>query len=174
MDLYASTDFYPITHHPQEVFMASWIGTGGSNPGDVATNGSIGAGTSSPARKLEASDSAYQVARVSSSHTYGACLEINPTATGGKMWTLQGTANGASQGAGKLVFYANGDTRMTIDSTYGNLVAGGNVQATGGGYTGGHLVLGNYHIWVDTSGRLKIKNGLPVSDGEGVVVGTQT
>ena len=32
--------------------MASWIGTGGSNPGDVATSGSLGVGTTSPASKL--------------------------------------------------------------------------------------------------------------------------
>jgi hypothetical protein len=32
--------------------MASWIGTGGSNPGDVCTNGSVGIGTTSPSSKL--------------------------------------------------------------------------------------------------------------------------
>jgi Pectate lyase superfamily protein len=43
-----------------------------------------------------------------------------------------------------------------------------------GTWNGGHLLLGNYHIWVDSSGRLRIKNGAPTSDTDGVVVGAQT
>jgi hypothetical protein len=39
---------------------------------------------------------------------------------------------------------------------------------------GGPLQLGSYHIWVDTSGRLRIKNGVPTSETDGTVVGTQT
>jgi hypothetical protein len=36
--------------------MASWIGTGASNPGDVATNGKVGIGTTTPVGKLEVYD----------------------------------------------------------------------------------------------------------------------
>lgn len=36
------------------------------------------------------------------------------------------------------------------------------------------LRLGSYHLWVDTSGRLRIKNGAPTSDTDGTVVGTQS
>ena len=39
---------------------------------------------------------------------------------------------------------------------------------------GGKLQLGNYYLWVDSSGRLRIKNGVPTSDTDGTVVGTQT
>lgn len=39
--------------------MASWIGTGGSNPGDVATNGKIGAGVSSPSWSVDAAGRAF-------------------------------------------------------------------------------------------------------------------
>lgn len=31
-----------------------------------------------------------------------------------------------------------------------------------------------YHLWIDGSGRLRIKNGKATSDTDGVVVGTQT
>ena len=48
------------------------------------------------------------------------------------------------------------------------------VNVLGGGYDTGHLVLGSYHIWVDSAGRLRIKNGVPTSDTDGIVVGTQT
>jgi hypothetical protein len=34
--------------------------------------------------------------------------------------------------------------------------------------------LGNYRLWVDSSGRLRIKSGAPTSDTDGTVVGTQS
>jgi hypothetical protein len=36
------------------------------------------------------------------------------------------------------------------------------------------LILSPYNLWVDSSGRLRIKNGAPTSDTDGVVVGTQS
>jgi len=39
---------------------------------------------------------------------------------------------------------------------------------------GGKLQLGGYYLWVDSSGRLRIKNGAPTSDTDGTIVGTQT
>jgi hypothetical protein len=36
------------------------------------------------------------------------------------------------------------------------------------------LVMGSNYLWVDSSGRLRIKNGAPSSDTDGTVVGTQT
>lgn len=41
-----------------------------------------------------------------------------------------------------------------------------------GTWNGTHLVMGTYHFWVDTSGKLRIKNGAPTSDSDGTVVGT--
>lgn len=42
----------------------------------------------------------------------------------------------------------------------------------------GHFVFGNtynpQHLWVDSNGSLRIKNGAPTSDFDGTVVGTQT
>lgn len=36
------------------------------------------------------------------------------------------------------------------------------------------IQMGEYHIWVDGSGKLRIKNGVPNSDTDGVIVGTQS
>lgn len=36
------------------------------------------------------------------------------------------------------------------------------------------LIMGTYYLWVDSSGRLKIKDGEPLSDAEGTIVGTQS
>ncbi|WP_334028922.1 phage tail fiber protein [Burkholderia orbicola] len=52
--------------------------------------------------------------------------------------------------------------------------SGGPVMAGKGSYNNGALQLGNYRLWVDSSGSLRIKNGTPVSDTDGVVVGTQS
>jgi hypothetical protein len=61
-----------------------------------------------------------------------------------------------------------------------------NIQATGvvrkGGWIAGatsgwnttHLVLGDYHLWVDATGDLRIKNAEPASDTDGTIVGTQS
>ncbi len=37
-----------------------------------------------------------------------------------------------------------------------------------------HIKMGTYHLWIDTSGRLRVKNGVPVSATDGTVVGLQT
>lgn len=51
--------------------------------------------------------------------------------------------------------------------------AGGEVMA-GTGLFNEPLRLGNYRIWVDGGGLLRIKNGAPTSATDGTVVGTQT
>lgn len=47
-------------------------------------------------------------------------------------------------------------------------------QQTGYAWNGNHPKMGNYELWVDSSNRLRIKNGTPTSDVDGQVVGTQT
>lgn len=37
-----------------------------------------------------------------------------------------------------------------------------------------HLRLGSYHLWVDSIGKLRIKNTTPTSDTDGTIVGTQS
>lgn len=46
----------------------------------------------------------------------------------------------------------------------------GNIKMTGGSFTNGHLVLGQYHIWVDPTGKLRIKNGIPTYSTDGNLV----
>lgn len=60
---------------------------------------------------------------------------------------------------------------ITIEDT------GGNLTLTDGAFDGNLLEFGtDQWLWVDTSGRLRIKTsgGVPSSDTDGVVVGTQT
>lgn len=79
------------------------------------------------------------------------------------------------------------DANALYLNTGGNLVlspgvgSGGNVSgnvvvkdtAGNAGWNTSHIVIGIYHLWVDSTGRLRIKNSAPTSDTDGTVVGTQ-
>jgi len=54
------------------------------------------------------------------------------------------------------------------------LAFGDSFLIEGGGWNNGHLQLGTYHLWVDGSGRLRIKDGAPTSSTDGTVVGGQS
>lgn len=43
-----------------------------------------------------------------------------------------------------------------------------------GKWDGGTLAMGGYHLWVDSSNRLRIKYGLPTSEFDGTAVGVQS
>lgn len=43
-----------------------------------------------------------------------------------------------------------------------------------GTWNGGTILFGSYYLWVDGSGRLRIKSSAPSSDTDGTVVGTQS
>jgi hypothetical protein len=43
-----------------------------------------------------------------------------------------------------------------------------------GAWNSGALRLGDYYLWVDGSGKLRINNGAPANSTDGTVVGTQT
>jgi hypothetical protein len=70
-----------------------------------------------------------------------------------------------------------GATQCQIDNNTGNLVlnpaAGKYVKAGDAAWNGKPFCLGAYYLWVDGTGRLRIKNGAPANDTDGTVVGTQ-
>jgi len=41
-------------------------------------------------------------------------------------------------------------------------------------WNGRPLIMGNYHLWIDATGKLRIKDGAPTSDTDGTIVGTQS
>ncbi|MGA4718864.1 hypothetical protein [Fictibacillus nanhaiensis] len=40
-------------------------------------------------------------------------------------------------------------------------------------WNGEHLMMGNYSLWIDGNGKLRVKNGRPTNDADGTIVGTQ-
>ena len=74
-----------------------------------------------------------------------------------------------------------GSSISLIDTFTDNLVDGigfstksGKTKVCTGTWDNGPMLMGNYYLWVDGAGKLRIKNGAPSSDLDGVVVGTQT
>jgi hypothetical protein len=79
----------------------------------------------------------------------------------------------------------NGNTNLNMDN--GNVSVGGgttvnateklhvfgNMKSDGGDYNNGHIILGAYHLWVGTDGKLRVKNGIPATSLDGTVVGAQ-
>lgn len=68
---------------------------------------------------------------------------------------------------------SDGLIRFSVSSN-GVLYSGISLAAGQSGWNFNPLQVGNYVLWVDSSGRLRIKNGDPTSDTDGTVVGTQT
>lgn len=77
---------------------------------------------------------------------------------GGDVFRAYATPFGATPSGADLRFAveSNGDTRI------------------GGAWNNGRMKLGAYYLWIDATGRLRIKNSAPSSDTDGTVVGTQT
>lgn len=78
--------------------------------------------------------------------------------------------------ATRTTLFANNDAFEVITQGGGAFMMQlGNSGLTipGGAWNSRHLILGAYHLWIDASGRLRIKSGAPTSDTDGTIVGTQ-
>ena len=84
--------------------------------------------------------------------------------------------------SGQLYFDANSNMRLYSN---GGIISLNPAHASGknleirttlgsSDYDKGHIVLGSYHIWVDTTGNLRIKSSAPTGDTDGTIVGTQS
>ncbi|MHA6481218.1 glycosyl hydrolase family 28-related protein [Paenibacillus sp. strain BS8-2] len=88
------------------------------------------------------------------------------TLTSKQRWLENGTEKWALEfkdTAGNLGFKLAGQTKdsLLLDAS------GGHVGSGGSAYNEPHLRLGNFHIWVDNSGRLRYKNGVPTGEADG-------
>lgn len=86
-------------------------------------------------------------------------------------------ANITGQNANSGYAANGGDVNITpgtgsVGNKSGNVV----IKDTAGnsGWNTAHLILGIYHIWVDTTGDMRIKNSAPTSDTDGTIIGTQS
>jgi hypothetical protein len=95
---------------------------------------------------------------------------------GPTVFVLESDGNAFGLQAGEYWGFAGagGPQRVRYNPTSTNIEFENNVGASSGAWNGSHFVLGNYHLWVDSTGDLRIKNGVPSSDTDGTVVGVQT
>lgn len=84
----------------KEVFMASWMGTGGCNPGDICTNGHLGVGHSSPAYSID---------------SLGRCFIRGTGGYGGGFW-----ASDSDDPANSLSFVGRGSNTENLIGMYSN------------------------------------------------------
>jgi hypothetical protein len=133
---------------------------------------------------VQSADGVYQtyfVAQTAAAQA-GMAPGITLASSGNVLNLLGGITTGAAVGGVNVAFFASGWCRaLSIRNVgggapvAGNLLLmpdGGNVQMASGWNTG-HLILAPWHIWVEGNGRLRIKNGAPVSDTDGTIVGSQ-
>ena len=69
----------------------------------IASDGNVGIGTTSPALKLQVV-SDLESASFKGTATWGSAIQIEASSTGGRVYQLQSSANGAGEGGGKLLF----------------------------------------------------------------------
>lgn len=86
-----------------------------------------------------------------------------------------------SSGSILVRFKAKGWTSSNKKFQVGNLNVYRNPTPVNTGHNGGlssswssqHMLIGSYHLWVDASGALRIKDGAPTSVTDGAIVGNQ-
>lgn len=83
--------------------------------------------------------------------------------------------NVQSQDANAGFAAVGGNVKLTTGvGSVGNTSGNVSIQDTagnGGAFNTSHLILGTYHFWLDASGRLRSKNGIPANATDGIVVG---
>jgi hypothetical protein len=94
---------------------------------------------------------------------------------------VRGATLDGDGGAGHFVFsYGTSAADDGVNIIKPNDISGGSpgrwvrLAHNTSAWNSNHLKLGNYSLWVDATGDLRIKNGAPSSDTDGTVVGTQS
>lgn len=76
--------------------------------------------------------------------------------------------------AGPVIVYGNTPSRIAAgSSTYTvgeDFETNGNIVIRDGSWNGSHLVMGKNHLWIDSTGTLRIKPASPTSDTDGVAI----
>lgn len=62
---------------------------------------------------------------------------------------------------------------LDTQNTNGIISELSNIGTKNSGWDSSHFIMGTYHMWVDASGKLRIKSSAPTSDIDGTIVGTQ-
>jgi hypothetical protein len=128
----------------------------------------VGIGTGSPNAPLNVVTAASKAFEIDGSSTSGTILNLSNTSTGGTLWSLVATGSSSPEGAGRLVFRANGLDPLSIHPS-GQLGIGVGAPAAGRQIdtsSGAYLSLGG--TWTNASDRNLKEHFAPV-DGKAVL-----
>jgi hypothetical protein len=111
----------------------------------------------------------------------GTNRQINFYSNGSLRWIIRAdsSSESGSNNGTNLMILARDDTGgslytvATFERSTGKVTMNANAVTIAGTYQK-PLYFGTYALWVDSSGKLRIKNGVPTSDTDGTIVGTQT
>lgn len=107
--------------------------------------------------------------------TTAAQVYVNGGGAATATFLIEDTASGTTPK--KYLRVATGNLEVVnnaFDAVILTLSDAGLMTIPNGGYNGGHLILGTYHLWIGTGGVLYIKDGAPANATDGTVVGAQT
>jgi len=148
--------------------MAEVISLGsGDTLGNSGAVGKVGVGTTAPVRVLQVTTTSGNNLRLAAGSTKSFDLEEFSSGIA-RITSVSGNLEIRRAASSSVVIQdANGNAQVTVDG-YGNL------QVASSAWNGGHLILGNYHLWIDGNGSLRILDHAPTGDSNGVAVGSQS
>jgi hypothetical protein len=81
-----------------------------------------------------------------------------------------------TSGSTTAIVKPNGKTDLSLQCSVGEniLLTSAGTKIQNSAWDGRHLILGSWHIWIDASGRLRMKASAPTTESDGVIIGTQT
>jgi len=136
-----------------------------------SNNVGLGASVPNPQKELEVHKPLTNVAAVAFSETNGIRLAGDTLHTSDVASAeIQVEANINSSTYSRIGFKTYNGTSLARRS---GISKDGSFEADSGAWNGGHLILGTYHLWMSSTGKLYVKNGIPASDLDGTIVGTQ-
>jgi hypothetical protein len=171
----------------------NWSITGGGLGHIAVANRSLGSPVAVDSLSgLDTIDLAAGITRLAGGLTVAGTTTLGTLLTSGVLWSTLASSNSVAyrtRASGdtqdRFQFRASGSmywgdgTAVTPDVNLYRAAADLLSMGTGdslrldGTWNGGKVQLGNYRLWVDATGVLRIKNGAPTSDTDGTVVGTQ-
>jgi predicted Fe-Mo cluster-binding NifX family protein len=81
-----------------------------------------------------------------------------------------------TSGSSTAIVKPNGKTDLSLQCSVGEniLLTSAGTKINNSNWDGRHLLLGSWHIWIDASGRLRMKASAPTTESDGVIIGTQS